>query len=210
MGSGPIGREAARLATRAGASLTVASRRPGRGDRGTSRRVSLAEAAARLARTDAVVVALAGPWSDVLDAQLDGVGARPVIVDLSDPPAIPGPVRARLGGRLATLEDLVQVPLRDDAVTRAYARHAETLVAAALDRLARRSDPHLGDAIGAMHARAEARRAAELAHLFGRLPDLSARERTAIERFSRRLTSSVLHAPTVGLRDQVAAPRDGP
>jgi hypothetical protein len=95
--------------------------------------LTLAQAAMALCDADAALVALAGPWPDVLDASLSRAGAGgPIVADLSAPPAIPGPVRARLGRRLATLQELSRWGLSADPLTAAYVRHADALIEAAL------------------------------------------------------------------------------
>jgi glutamyl-tRNA reductase len=130
VGSGPIGRDAALLATRAGARVTTASRSPRRGATST-----LPAAARSLPGFDGAVVALAGPWSDLLEVPPpDAPASSLLMADLSDPPAIPGPWRARLGERLATLDDLASAGASDDTVTAAYVRHAEELVEATILR----------------------------------------------------------------------------
>jgi glutamyl-tRNA reductase len=210
VGSGPIGREAAHLGRRAGASVIVATRsgRPTSNGPATvgrpptsSAAVSLAEAARLLPTVDAAIVALAGPWTEVLDASLEAHRmARSFVVDLSAPAAVPGPVRAMVGGRLATLQDLVSAGAADDATSRAYASHAERLVEAALAGFARRAEPDLGVAIRILQDEAERRRATELERLLRRLPDLDEPEKAALDRFSRRLVSGALHAPVLALR----------
>jgi len=197
VGNGPIGREACRLAGRAGAMTILASR-----SRGGRRQLTLAQAAGRLEHVDGVVVALADTWSDLLDADLARLDARqPFMVDLSDPPAIPGPVRVHFGDHLGQLEALTRQGTPTDARTVAYVLHAEALVEEALDRLARAADASIGDSIRALREDADARRRQGLETLFRRLSEVDPAERELIERFSRSLVAGILHGPTQALRD---------
>lgn len=136
VGSGPMGKESARLGTLAGARVSLASRTPAMSG---SDRLTLADAALRLPFADGAIVALAAPWSDARAARLrDPSAAAPCVVDLSAPPAIPDPLRTRLGHRLKTLEDLTRAGAAADPVTDAYVAHADALVEAAVERLRRR------------------------------------------------------------------------
>ena len=95
VGSGPIGREAARLARRAGARVSLASRTQAASESG---RLTLEDAALLLPFADGAIVALAASWSDARRARLrDQSAAAPFVVDLSSPPAI----RTRSGGAWA-------------------------------------------------------------------------------------------------------------
>jgi glutamyl-tRNA reductase len=110
-------------------------------------------------------------------------------------------VRSGLHGRLALLEDLSAPISRPDHRTLAYVRHAEALVETALGRLRQRADPELGTSIRELREDADRRRREELDELLRGLPDLDADERRAIERFSTRLVASILHRPTLAVRD---------
>jgi glutamyl-tRNA reductase len=203
VGSGPIGREAARVGALAGARVVVASRTvTSRAPSSGLARITLDDAARGLHAADAAVVALGGTWTGVIDVPLGPPSsALPFVVDLSAPPAIPGPVRALLGHRLATLDEMAATAAGTvDGPTRAYAVHAEALVEQAIEDLARRGDPSVSESIRAARSAAEARHARHLDELMRRLPGLTSRERALIERFSRRLVASVIHEPTVALR----------
>jgi glutamyl-tRNA reductase len=136
VGSGPMGKESARLGTLTGARVSLASRTPAMSG---SDRLTLADAALRLPFADGAIVALAAPWSDARAARLrDASAAVPCVVDLSAPPAIPDPLRTHLGHRLTSLEELIGAGAAADPVTDAYVAHADALVDAAVARLRRR------------------------------------------------------------------------
>lgn len=201
VGTGPIGAEAARLGRQRGASVTVASRRPDPDPRaGRASRLTLATAAARFREVDLVVVALAGAWKELLDRGLDAAGRLPFVVDLSAPPAVPGPVRAILGRRLVTLDDLAG-GCGDDPVSVAYRDHAERLIDEVVHSWSRASRSDGPAVIVALREAAEARRAASLERLWRRLPELSERQRALVELHGRQLVASILHEPTARLRD---------
>jgi glutamyl-tRNA reductase len=193
-GTGPIGAELARLGRAAGAEVVVASRRPGPG------RISLGEGARLVGDVNAVAVALAGRWTALagLDADVE-VGP---LVDLSSPPAVPPAVRLRLGDRLATLDRLATEPGADVAAVDAFVAHAERLVADTTVELERSRATRDAQRVSrAIRDTAEVRRAAAMARLERRLPDLTPRELELVEQLSRQLVAGVLHDPIAGLRD---------
>ncbi len=61
--------------------------------------------------------------------------------------------------------------------------------------------------VGALHARADAVRRAELDRLAGRLGALDARQREAVEALTRGIVAKLLHDPTVSLKDAAGTPR---
>jgi len=206
-GAGPIGAAAARAAAGHGARVVVASR-----DLGRARRVAapigatvrtLDDVAADLDGIDALVVALAGPWTALAAA----VEPLPTIVDLSAPVAVPPTVVERLGARFADLDALAalaDVSTREAASIDAYVAVAESLVEESTDRfLAWLAGRQAVGTLQELRSRVEARRVTEVDRLFRRQPSLDDRDRTLIEQLSQRLVAAVLHEPTRRLREDL-------
>jgi len=206
VGTGPIGRAAARLASRGGASVTIASRTGTPSKGGIVDRLTLSDAVTTIADVDLVVVALAGPWFELLDGRLEPAWRLPFVVDLSAPPAVPGPARAMFGKRLATLDDLASTSGGDDPVTATYRAHAERLVDEAVSGWSQAGRSTAPATIAELRAAAEERRAESLERLLRRLPELSPRQRELVEQHGRQLVAAILHKPTARLRDDPDAP----
>lgn len=212
VGAGVIGEQVARAAHAAGLEVAVASRDLAharalatridavRSD-GTPREpvaaLDLAGAAALAPKVDGLVVALAGPWQLAVPQ-----GAFPPVVDLSAPAAVDPAVRAALGPRWTGIDELMAAARTADAPGDAvFTARAELLVrvAAAEHRrwhAGRSSVPELRR----LAARAERRRAADVAALQRRLPGLSPEQRALIEQFSEQLVARLLHEPLARLR----------
>lgn len=199
VGRGPIGAEAARLARSSGASVTIASRRAGRQWSAPLAHLSLQQASAAIAEVDLVVVALAGPWSELLVGGL-ARDRLPLVVDLSAPSAIPGPVRAILGARVATLDDLAADQGDDEAIATPYRHHAELLVDEAVTAWSRAAQPGGAAPFAGLRDAAESRCSASLQRLWRRLPELDDRQRALVEQHARQLVAAMLHEPTIRLR----------
>ncbi len=215
VGAGVMGRAVAVGAGRRGGRVTVASR-----DVEHARSVArlfdgeasaLDAAAERFWTSDAVVVALAGPWVALerVERAVPGPAAAPccpAVVDLSSPPALSGSIRAHLGERYVGIDDLFagrpQRGADAERVRREYVEHAERLVAEAADRFARwvEARPSI-ETLRALRASAEARRVRDLERLLRRLPDLDPRQRALVSAFSEQLVAGILHAPSARLHD---------
>jgi glutamyl-tRNA reductase len=213
VGTGPIGAEAARLARRGGASVTIASRTGTSRKDGIVDRLTLGDAVTIIADVDLVVVALAGPWLELLNVRLAPAWSLPFVVDLSAPPAVQGPTRVMFGHRLATLDDLASASEGDDQITTAYRAHAERLVDEAVSGWSHAARSTAPATIAAIRALAEDRRAESFERLLRRLPELSPRQRELVEQHGRQMVAAILHKPTARLRDEadagrVAAARD--
>lgn len=212
VGAGAIGEQVARAAHAAGHEVAVASRNlaharalatridaaPGGGpSREPVAALDLAGAAALAPTVDGVVVALAGPWQLAVPH-----GAFPPVVDLSAPAAIGPAVRAALEPRWTGIDELMAAARTADAPGDAvFAARAEMLVrAAAADHrrwhAGRASVPELRR----LAARAERRRAADVAALQRRLPGLGPEQRALIDQFSEQLVARLLHEPLARLR----------
>lgn len=212
VGAGVIGEQVARAAHAAGLEVAVASRNlaharalatridaahSGGPPRGPVAALDLHGAAAIAPTVDGVVVALAGPWPLAVPA-----AAFPPVVDLSAPAAVDPTVRAALGPRWTGIDELMASARTSDGPGDAvFTARAELLVrtAAAEHRrwhAGRASVPELRR----LAARAERRRAADVAALQRRLPDLAPEQRALIEQFSEQLVARLLHVPLARLR----------
>jgi glutamyl-tRNA reductase len=128
-GAGHMGAALAHSLVLAGASITIASRDPGRASslarRYGGRGVGMADGAQAVGEASAVAVALGGPWTELA---LLPSPALPPIADISAPQSVPAAVRARLNGGFLGIDDLYQRPER---LPGAYMKEASRLVAAA-------------------------------------------------------------------------------
>ncbi|HLB44107.1 MAG TPA: hypothetical protein VJK49_01880 [Candidatus Limnocylindrales bacterium] len=208
VGAGQIGRLAALAAARRGTAVLVSTRTP--------------EHAARLA-VDAggttaafgaipdglagVIVALGGEWTLAASAATTLVHSAATVVDLSSPPAVGSAIRAALGARFVSVDDIARVPM--GGLRPRHRRRIEGLLDEAVAELSRWAAAR--DAVPAIRAlteRAESRRAAEIERLLRRLPDLPEHERDLVDHMSRRLVAGILHAPLNSLRDDQDGARD--
>ncbi len=223
VGAGTMGRLLALAAARAGAQVLLASRRAGRAAM-LLRRLDGAGAALDLATAarywedgavDGVLVALAGPWTELAREPGDharpgpGPNRRPPIVDLSAPSAVPAPIRRALGSDFVGIDELadgsiaaVGASAAAKSAELAYRDRAESLVLEGLAEyrswlVARAA----GAAIRSLEARAEAIRAAEVEILLRRLPDLGPRERDLVALHTRRIVARLLHPSIRRLRE---------
>jgi glutamyl-tRNA reductase len=198
VGAGRMGRLAARAADSAGASVAVANRSADGAETlaaSTGARLEAFDPGARLVSYAAVIVALAGPWP-IAEATGDGLaGTGTVVVDLSVPAAVPARLAEILGGRLITADALALVDAEAGPTDGPIGR---------LDTLADRSTAEFvawlkrrdgRAAAEALVERADRERAAELAALWRRLPDLDSETRVAIEAMTEHLATRLLRAP---------------
>jgi glutamyl-tRNA reductase len=199
VGTGQMGRLAARAAIAEGAAVMVASRTSDRAEtlaRTVAARSVEFDPATAVERVDAVIVAIRGPWV-ISPTTLRSLARGPaVVVDLSVPTAVPENLVSRLGPRLITADDLARaaaepVPAHDpslvrmDALIEQSAREFENWLAGHARR----------GAAASLTARAEAAREAELAALWRRLPELDPSARGAIDAMTRHLASELLREP---------------
>lgn len=186
-GTGVIGSKLARAAASAGAKVTAAGRNPRPGALDLGAAAPLAPEAAGL------LVALAGPWSQLKPL----AGRLPPIADLSAPSAVPAEARQELGDDFLGIDDLYRRGAADPAWLARAERAVEAAVADYCGWLdGRRSVA----AIQALRERAEARRRARVERLLHRLPGLPERERELVVELSHRLVTDVLHEPLSELR----------
>lgn len=202
VGAGRMARLAALAAAREGARVLVANRS---GDRAAALAWDAnGEPAAfgpeaPLPAVDAVILAIAARWPLSAEARADLLAGPAPVVDLSSPPAIDPDLRAALGSRYTSVDDLARSP-HDEVRRRLSVRFERALDAAEASFVgwvrARASVP----AIQALANHAETRRQEELDRLFRRL-ELDDHEREQVAQMSQRLVAGLLHAPLVTLRE---------
>ncbi len=202
VGAGRMARLCALTAHRLGAHVLVANR-------SSDRAAALAYDAngepaafgpeAPLPDADAVLLAISARWPLSPDARAALVAGPQPVVDLSSPPAIDPELRAALGTRYTSVDDIARSP--QDALRKRLRNRFERVLDDAEQNLAawvraRESVP----AIQALADVAETRRVEELDRLFRRA-DLGDRERELVEQMSQRLVAGLLHQPLAVLRE---------
>jgi glutamyl-tRNA reductase len=209
VGAGRMARLAALAAARQGGYVLVANRTP-------DRAAALAWDAngepaafgpdAPLPAVDAVILAVAARWPLSPEARADLLAGDAPVVDLSSPPAIDHELRAALGARYTSVDDLARSP-QDELRSRLRVRFERALDDAEVNFTGwvrtRASVP----AIQALSDQAEARRRDELDRLFRRV-DLPEHEREQIVQMSHRLVAGLLHAPLATLREDATGDLD--
>ncbi|MDQ3870103.1 MAG: hypothetical protein M3301_00615, partial [Chloroflexota bacterium] len=156
---------------------------------------------------DAVVIALRGPWSLRQDGGEALAAASSVVVDLSVPMAVPVEVRARLGERLVSVDDLAtsEPSAVDRRVTARTRRAVEEGVEEFRAWLQRRE---AAGAVRALADEAERERRAAVEALWRRLPGLDESEREAIDAMSRHLAGNLLRTPLARLAQDADGRRE--
>jgi glutamyl-tRNA reductase len=199
VGAGRIGRLAARAATAAGASVSVANR-SAEGAHSlsamTGARIVAFDPGAQTGAFAGVVLALSGPWPIGAGTVEALRASRTVVVDLSVPAAVPEPAAAAIGQRFVSADALALADAESEALQGGSLARLEALVdsmtAEFLDWLAGRDGRAAADAL---IKRADREREAELAALWRRLPDLQPEARDAIEGMTRHLAKRLLREP---------------
>lgn len=205
VGAGEMGRLVGRAATDTGARVTIASPT-------AAHAATLAEQVGACAvpfdpgpagvRVDGIVIALSGPWR-LADATLDVLRDCPVIVDLSMPGALPTVFATSLGSRHVGLDDLALGGDHGTATSATaderYRRRLEELRDRTLADVVNRMTNEPAAIAGALAARIERERRAQLADLWRRHPELSPRDREVIEGMTARLTRRLFRAPLARL-----------
>ncbi len=198
VGAGTMGRLAARAAVDAGASVAVANRSAAGADAlamSVGARTEAFDPEAPIGGFAGVIVALSGPWP-IGVRTVDALGrSSTVIVDLSVPPAVPAELAGILGSRLVTADSLAMTNV-GPAGWEGPAARLEALVEESTARFVAWLKGRDGRAAAAaLVQRADHERAAELAALWRRLPDLEPEERDAIEGMTRHLADRLLREP---------------
>lgn len=194
VGTGRMGRAAVEAARAAGAAVRVASRTPGRAmvlaSATGARAVAFDPGIRGVADVEAVMVALAGPWTIAPGTARRIAAMRPWVVDLSAPGATPRSLARQLGERFVSIDDLSEVdrpaddPLRarlEQLTTDTLATHARWLAEAPERAVAREAA-----------TRAAQLRDRELATLWDRIPSLTADERAEVARMAGRLADRLV------------------
>jgi glutamyl-tRNA reductase len=170
--------------------------------------ISLAEIGDALAIADLVIAAAATPKALITAHTLSALNKRPsslICYDLGLPRNIDPSLSGLEGVHLYDLDALhrlaeSQHTQRVKAISQAEVLVCEAVCAFERWLRERRAVP----ALLSLYEQADQQRKAELRRLFGKLPTLSAAERALIETFSRRLSSKLLHTPTLHLKAQAA------
>jgi glutamyl-tRNA reductase len=202
VGAGRMARLAALAAARQGGRVLVANR-------SADRAAALAwdadgepaafGADAPLPDADAVVLAISARWPLSPDARAALLAGTQPVVDMSSPPAIDATLRANLGARYASVDDLARSP-QDPVRARLRIRFERAIDEAEQGLAAWIRARDRVPAIQALADRAEARRADEIERLFRRV-QLADRERDLVDQMSQRLVAGLLHDPLVVLRE---------
>ena len=199
VGTGRMGRLAARAGAAAGASLSVANR-SAEGAQSlaatTGARIEPFDPGRRTGEFAAIVVALGGPWP-IHSATIDALSASTtVVVDLSVPPAVPDAAAAALGSRFVSADALALAEPRSGSSAHASSARVDQLVERTAVEFLDWQKGHSGrTAAEALIRRADREREAELALLWRRLPDLQPEVRDAIDRMTEYLTRRLLREP---------------
>jgi glutamyl-tRNA reductase len=202
VGAGRMARLCALTASRLGARVLVANR-------SADRAAALAHDAngepaafgadVPLPEADGILLAISANWPLSAAARASLLAGRQPVVDLSSPPAIDPGLRAALGARYTSVDDIARSP--QEALRGRLGARFERALDDAEQNLAawvraRQSVP----AIQALADVAETRRAEELDRLFRRVA-LDDRERELVEQMSQRLVAGLLHQPLTVLRE---------
>jgi len=213
LGTGSIGRLAARLLREAGvARLWVASRREARAAeaaaaaRGIPLRAT--DVPAALGDADILVTATGAAEPMVLAGQVRvtrGRGQPLFVLDLGMPPDVE-PAVGRLPG--VTLVDLTALGrhLADRDEPDQVPQVRAIIAAEVAAYTSRQNEAAASPVIAAMHAQISKLADAELARLHDRLPDLTERQQAETAATVHRILRKVLHRPTVRAKEFSAGP----
>lgn len=201
VGAGDMGRVTARAAQRRGARVTIASRTPAHADALAERlgASSVGLDALPVDGFDGAVVALSGPWERAAREASVLVAQRTPLVDLSSPISLPEGVRASLGDRFTSIDDLAW-GAHDEVTQERRNKIGKVIADSGRDYCRWLVSREAGPAVKAMSDAAESRRQAELDWLFRRLSGLDETERALVEQMTHRLVSGILHTPMSAVR----------
>jgi glutamyl-tRNA reductase len=221
VGAGEMAALAVRVLRERGASrVRIVNRTPERARRLAERHQAEAHELHALERALAgaeIVVACTGAAGFVVRAQ-DVAGARAVegsadggaeramfVLDLAVPRDVEPDVASLPGVTLANVDDL-GAGIRRGPRARASIEAGAAILAEEVARFAaRRQAVRLAPLIHALRARAEGIRAEEVARATGRLSDLTAEERAALEALTRAIVAKLLHDPIVRAKAQAGS-----
>jgi glutamyl-tRNA reductase len=199
VGSGEMGRRAARALAGRGIEMIVASRTPeraaGLAGRLGARAVPFDPGPELASRLGGVLLALSGPWQPAEATQTALLASDAWVVDLSAPTCMPQGLASRLGRRLTTIDELAMGPSADQP-SAALIENLDRLVAEALDEYAGwAAHETQRNAARALSEKADQAQAAELDALWQRMPQLADEQREEVERMARHLTDRLLRDP---------------
>ncbi len=206
IGAGEMGKLAVRALSRRVARVLVANRDRSRADsvaaESGAEALALDDVPVAIARSDAVISA-ADTRGTVLTRELlepRAARGRLVLVDIAVPRSVPADARGLAGLVYRNIDDLAgdHAAIPRDEIARASdrcVREARRFMKEWRERAA-------VDAIRDVRATAEALRKAQLARALRRLGHLGDRDRRIVEALSVGLTNSLLHAPTIALREE--------
>jgi glutamyl-tRNA reductase len=218
LGTGSMGKLAARLLREAGVGLvSVASRSQARAAEVAAavhgRHLRASDMPAALAGADILITATGATAPVVLAGQVRAAraqaGRRPLFVlDLGMPPDV-DPAVGRLAG--VTLIDLTALGrhLADRAVPDQIPQVRAIVAAEAAAYIDRQDQAAAAPVIAAMHAQIRQLADAELARLHDRLPDLSEHQRAETAATVHRILRKILHQPTIRAKEFSTGP-NGP
>lgn len=216
VGAGEMGEAMAQslAAVPAAGLLLVANRTWGRAtalaSRLGGRSVQWADIPAALAAADVLLTSTDAPdlllESSDLEAVQGARGGRPLlVVDIAVPRDVDPAVRDLPGVTLLDMDDLKRYADAAVAGRRGEVPAAEAIVDAEVERYqALALQREVTPTIAALHERAEAVRAAEVARVD--LDGLDPRSRRAVEAMSRAIVAKLLHDPTVTLKAAAGSP----
>ncbi len=213
VGAGDVGRSTAAALRPLVADLAVTNRTSAKGAEVAveldARAVDFRELSAAISAANLVVTATAAPGV-VIDA--DVVEPREdddlTIVDLAMPSDVATDVVSLEGVDLVRLVEIQQVANRGIADRENHRIAAEQLVAEELERyLSAASAQEVAPLVAALRRRGEAVRERELARASSKLDDLTPDQRRAVETATKRIVATLLHEPTVELKDAAGSPR---
>jgi glutamyl-tRNA reductase len=206
IGAGEMGKLAVRALARRVGRVLVANRDHARAERvaasGDAEAVPLGDLEQALSRAD-VLISAADTRGALLTRSLlaPRVAMRPlVLVDIAVPRSVAADARELDGLVYRTVDDLVDTStaVTPDEIAYAIERCAAEARAFMREWRARAAT----DAIRDVRATAESLRRAQLARALRRLGHLRDRDRRVVEALSVGLMNSLLHAPTVALREE--------
>jgi glutamyl-tRNA reductase len=203
LGTGEVAREAgARLASN-GFEITVASADPARARR-------LADALGGDPHPSAGAAALThGPWTVVVAATrisepilgVDHAAALhgAFVIDLCAPPGVSPELRRQLGSRIIDLDRMAMADTPQPLSPAAMRRVKQMINLERDDFVQWLEERASGDAIGALHRRAEAVRGRHVDRL-RRRGILEEKQLAAVDHMARAMVAELLHTPTIHLR----------
>lgn len=174
--------------------------------------IALADVAAALATADLVVTATGSVGLVITKDQLaaartDAAGRPLTVIDLAVPHDTDPAICELAGVTRIDLSDLADSP-RAQASSADIAEARAIIVAEVAEFVGEQAAQRVEPVVVSLRAKADVVVEGELARLRAKLPHLSDRDLTLVERALRRTVSNLLHAPTVRMKE-FAADSDG-